>query len=58
MSAAMTGVKSVPGAFSQHSKRPVSPDSRSASASSPVATPSHSAPADRAAPATGTIPWP
>ena len=58
MSASTSGAKSAPGAASQHSTRPVSPDARRASASAPVATPSQSAPAARAARATGTMPCP
>ena len=47
-----------PGRTASTRSRPVSPAARSASASSRVATPSHSAPASREACATGTMPCP
>ena len=57
-SAATSGARSSSGRESQARTRPVSPASRIASASLGVATPSHLAPAVRAAWAQGSIPWP
>jgi hypothetical protein len=54
----MAAPQSSPGTVSQQSTRPSSPDLRSASASSMVATPSHSAPPSRAARADSAMPWP
>ncbi len=58
MPAAIASSSGSPGVVSQQKIGPVSPASRSVSASSRTAAPIQSAPASRAARATGIMPWP